>query len=77
MKKVNIKGSGYLYAETDDSYILYFDPNDCGWNEHVKGKIAYQVIDTGNGLLISQEKPNELNYSEVAELKYLLNKIKI
>ena len=77
MKKVNIKGSGYLYAETDDSYILYFDPNDCGWNEHVKGKIAYQVIDTGNGFKIKQDKFQELDYSEFEELKYLLSKIKI
>jgi len=77
MKRVNIKGSGYLYAETDDSYILYFDPNDKEWNEHIRGKIAFAIADTGNGLIISQEKPNELNYSEVAELKYLLSKIDI
>ena len=76
MKRVNIKGSGYLYAETDDSYTLYFDPNNCGWNEHVKGKIAYQVIDTGNGFKIKQDKFQELDYSEFEELKYLLNKIK-
>lgn len=77
MKKVNIKGCRYLYAETTDTYTLYFDPNDLEWAEHIRGEIAYQIINTGNGLLISQEKPNELNYSEVAELKYLLNKIKI
>ena len=76
MKKVKIKDSGYLYAETDDSYTLYYDPNDCEWNEHVKGKIAYQIIDTGNGFKIKQDKFQELDYSEFEELKYLMKKIK-
>ena len=48
MSKVNIKGCRYLYVETTDTYTLYFDPSDLEWNEHIRGQIAYQVIDTGN-----------------------------
>lgn len=76
MKKVNIKGCRYLYAETTDTYTLYFDPSDLEWNEHIRGEIAYQVIDTGNGFKIKQDKFQELDYSEFEELKYLMKKIK-
>jgi hypothetical protein len=77
MKKVIIGECSYIYKKTKNKYSLSYDPDDKEWAEHVKGKIAFAIADTGNGLLISQEKPNELNYSEVAELKYLLSKIKI
>ena len=76
MKKVNIKGCRYLYVETTDTYTLYFDPNDLEWNEHIRGEIAYQIIDTGNGFKIKQDKFQELDYSEFEELKYLMKKIK-
>ena len=77
MSKVIIGECSYIYKKTKNKYSLIYDPNDKEWAEHVRGKIAFAIADTGNGLLISQEKTNELNYSEVAELKYLLSKIKI
>jgi len=76
MKKVNIQGNRYLYAETADTYTLYFDPSDLEWNEHIRGEIAYQVINTGNGFKIKQDNFQELNYSEFEELKFLIKKIK-
>ena len=76
MKRVNIKGCRYLYAETTDTYTLYFDPDDNEWAEHVRGQIAYQVINTGNGFKIKQDNFQELDYSEFEELKYLMKKIK-
>ena len=77
MSKVIIDECSYIYKKTNNKYSLIYDPDDKEWSEHVRGKIAFAIADTGNCLLISQEKPNELNYSEVAELKYLLSKIKI
>ena len=76
MKKVNIKGCRYLYTETTDTYTLYFDPSDLEWNEHIRGEIAYQIIDTGNGIKIKQDNFQQLDYSEFEELKYLMKKIK-
>jgi hypothetical protein len=76
MKKVIIGECSYIYKKTKNKYSLIYDPNDKEWNEHVKGKIAYQVIDTGNGFKIKQDKFQELDYSEFEELKYLIKKIK-
>ena len=74
MKKVTIYGMKYLYSKLDNVYILYYDPKG-DWVEKVKGKTAFQITDTGNGLEITQNKKNKLDYSEAVELKYLLNKI--
>ena len=77
MSKVIIGECSYIYKKTKNKYSLIYDPNDKEWAEHVKGKIAYQVIDTGNGFKIKQDKFQELDYSEFEELKYLIKKIKI
>ena len=77
MSKVIISECSYIYKKTKNKYSLSYDPDDKEWNEHIRGEIAYQVIDTGNGFKIKQDNFQELDYSEFEELKYLLNKIKI
>jgi len=75
MKKVKIGGCKYIYSHSENTYILTYDPSD-DWTENYKGQFAYKIVDNGNGLEITQNKKNFLDYSEAAELKYLLSKIK-
>jgi hypothetical protein len=75
MKKVKIGSCKYIYYNNEDTYILTYDPSD-DWIDAAKGKVAYKIVDTKNGLKITQSKKNFLDYSEAAELKYLLSKIK-
>ncbi len=76
---VKIRGCGYIYTKVldwnCDIYKLYHDSDDKWWREDLKGKLATQIKDTGNGLKIRQEKKNRLDYSEAAEIQFLLNKI--
>jgi hypothetical protein len=76
MKKVKIGSCKYIYYNSENTYVLTYDPSD-DWVNEIKGKVAYKIVDTGNGLEITQNKKNFLDYSEAAELKYLLSKIKI
>ena len=75
MKKVKIGCCKYIYSHSENTYILTYDPSD-DWGAELKGKVAYKIVDNGNGLEITQNKKNFLDYSEAAELKYLLSKIK-
>ena len=75
MKKVKICDCKYIYYNSENEYVLTYDPSD-DWTENYKGQVAYKIVDTGNGLEITQIKKNFLNYGEAAELKYLLSKIK-
>jgi hypothetical protein len=75
MKKVKIGGCKYIYSHSENTYVLTYDPSD-DWGAELKGKVAYKIVDNGNGLEITQNKKNFLNYGEAAELKYLLSKIK-
>jgi len=75
MKKVKIGSCKYIYSYIENTYVLTYDPSD-DWGAELKGKVAYKIVDNGNGLEITQNKKNFLDYSEAAELKYLLNKIK-
>lgn len=75
MKKVKIGSCKYIYYNSENTYVLTYDPSD-DWVAELKGKVAYKIVDTGNGLEITQSKKNFLDYSEAAELKYLLSKIK-
>ena len=75
MKKVKIGGCKYIYSHSENTYILTYDPSD-DWTENYKGQFAYKIFDNGNGLEITQNKKNFLDYGEAAELKYLLSKIK-
>jgi len=75
MKEVKIGGCKYIYSHSENTYVLTYDPSD-DWTENYKGQAAYKIVDTGNGLEITQNKKNFLDYGEAAELKYLLSKIK-
>ena len=75
MKKVKIGSCKYIYSHSENEYVLIYDPSD-DWVDELKGQAAYKIVDTGNGLEITQNKKNFLDYSEAAELKYLLSKIK-
>lgn len=75
MKKVKIGSCKYIYYNSENTYVLTYDPSD-DWVNEIKGQVAYKIVDTGNGLEITQNKKNFLDYSEAAELKYLLSKIK-
>lgn len=76
MKKVKIGSCKYIYYNSENTYMLTYDPSD-DWGAELKGEVAYKIVDNGNGLEITQSKKNLLDYSEAAELKYLLSKIKI
>jgi hypothetical protein len=75
MKKVKIGGCQYLYHQRDNEYTLYYSMGK-EWAENIRGKIAFQLIDTGNGFKIpKQAKKKELDYSEACELMYLMKKV--
>lgn len=76
MERIKLGSCIYMYEQKENNYNLYYDADDFGWVEDLRGQIACQVIDTGNGLIITQEKTNELDYGLASELKFLLNKIK-
>jgi len=73
-EEINIGGCGYIYIQDKNEYSLYYN-NDEDWREDLRGELSSKIIDTGNGLKITQNKKCELDYSEAAELKFLLNKI--
>ena len=75
MEEVKIGGCGYVYIRENNIYRLYYDRNDKGWREDLRGKLVTQIEDTGNGFKIRQEKKNRLDYSEAVEIQFLLNKI--
>lgn len=56
-------------------YTAYYS-NSSQWMPHVRNTVAMEVVDTGNGLLFTQEKKNQLDYSEAELLKHILKKIK-
>lgn len=57
-------------------YTAYHS-NSSMWKPNVRNTVAMKVIDNGNGLLLSQDKHKQLDYSEAEILKHILNKIKI
>jgi len=81
MKKVKIGESHYLYDKQKINgrvhLILYFSKHDY-WQEHVKGKIAYEIIDTGNGIQVptKRTKGHVFDYDEIKYIQWLSKKIK-
>ena len=73
-EEINIGGCGFIYIQDKNEYSLYYN-NEEEWREDLRGKLSSYIIDTGNGLKITQNKKCNLDYSEAAELKFLLNKI--
>jgi len=58
----------YDYQEVDGMHTLYYS-NSSSWTSHVRGEIALQIEDHGNGLSI---KRFEIDYSEASQLLILL-----
>lgn len=75
MTKITLGDCKYLYLAETDKYTLLYDPDD-NWVDEIKGKVALELIDTGNGIVFNQNEKNKLDYSELVELRYLLNQIK-
>lgn len=75
MEKVILGDCKYLYLEEKNIHTLMYDPDDT-WVDEIKGTVAMRVIDTGNDVVFNQIEKGKLDYSKLAELKFLLNKIK-
>jgi hypothetical protein len=75
MTKITLGDCKYLYLAETDKHTLLYDPDDT-WVDEIKGKVALELIDTGNGIVFNQNEKNKLDYSELVELRYLLNQIK-
>lgn len=75
MKKITLGDCNYLYVSEKDTHTLLYDYDDT-WVDEIKGTVAMRLIDTGNDVVFNQREKNRLDYSELAELKFLLNQIK-
>jgi hypothetical protein len=64
----------YTFEKVDNTYFLKYNFGE-QWQQNVKGTVAFSIIDTGNGLKISQDKKGCLNYSEALYLSVLLRLI--
>ena len=63
----------YDYELIDDNrHTLYFSNAD-QWNDHIKGKIAMVIKDTGNGL--EGDESGKIDYHEAEQLFILLKLI--
>ena len=58
-----------------DTYTLYHS-NSAIWAENVKGKVTFEIENTGNSYIITQEKKGKLDYSEFFELGLLMKFMK-
>ena len=63
----------YDYELVDDNRHTLYYSNGAGWQEYIRGNVAMQIIDTGNGLHTNLHKT--INYSEAQELFILLKLI--
>ena len=81
MKKVKIGESHYVYDKQKINgkthFLLYFSNHDY-WNVHVRGEIAFEIIDTGNGIKIPKKrnKGQLFDYDEIKYIQWLSKKIK-
>lgn len=65
----------YDYEIVDDNRHTLYYSNDEFWSDHVKGHVAMQIMDDGNGLIWSA-KLNSLDYSQAEHMFILLKLIK-
>jgi len=64
----------YDYELIDERlHTLYY--NGVQWSSHVIGKVAMQIKDDGNGLIINFNDKNRIDYSEAEQLFILLKLI--
>jgi len=66
----------YDYAIVDDTKHTLYYSNAEHWSSHVKGQIAFQLEDDGNGfrILTKFSEKNRIDYSE-SEYLYILLKL--
>ena len=66
----------YDYEEVGGVHTLYYI-NSKHWHSNVRGKIALQLSDDGNGLIFGEEKlkKNSINYMQSVQLTILLKLI--
>ena len=55
-----------------DTYSIFYSDNEA-WHSHVRGELAFKIVNTGNGLkIVGKKKPKkEFDYSE-ALLMYII-----
>jgi hypothetical protein len=76
MQEVFVDGEyEYDYEEVNGVHTLYY--NNCEhWHSHIKGTIALQLINDGNGLKFGEEKlKKRIDYSQSLYLTILLKLI--
>jgi hypothetical protein len=74
MEKIIIKGSHEYDLKVENNiYYLYYS-NKSFWFEHLRGKLALKIEDTGNGLILPK-LPKLLDYSTAEKIFVILNKI--
>jgi hypothetical protein len=62
----------YDYLQEGESHKLLYSNTD-EWNSHVRGRVAFELIDDGNGLKISTDFNKEhIDYSHAEQLLILL-----
>jgi hypothetical protein len=60
--------------ETDNGIkTTLFNSSSSVWSESAKGKEILSMLNDGNGIKFSHKIGKKLNYSELAELRLLLN----
>lgn len=64
----------YQYDLTiyDGKYTLYHNHSEC-WQEHVRGTVAFEMVNSGNNWKYKTEKKNKLNYSESMYIYLILS----
>ena len=65
----------YDYELIDDNRHTLYYSNEEQWNDHIKGYVALQIVDDGNGLIIKFNEKNRIDYSEAEQLYILLKLI--
>ena len=66
----------YDYEVVDNKHTLFYS-KDMSWSDTVKGEIALQIEDDGNGLIVLSKfsEENRIDYSESEQLYILLKLI--
>ena len=71
MKTISLdNNSEYNLVEEDSNYFIYYNQSEC-WNLNTRGKLAFKLINDGNGFKLTQNRKGKLDYSE-SFLLYLL-----
>lgn len=64
-----------IFESTNDKghrILKLFHSQEDFWNARIRGKLTLKMVDTGNGVRFSKNAKS-LNYSELAEMRLLMN----